>query len=155
MAVQIQKRSGWPWMAWRWGFGFGSGPHTLSHSLMRRHVRLFCSGLSLSSLESHCMPGLPQGICTRSGWSWLRIVFVRYTIEIIINKYGKVINQNRAFSLVVWFSLRVREVPSSILGMPHCFLFFCFFTSNRQYVPGLAMSLWPRKSPSIVSEQNG
>ena len=36
----------------------------------------------------------------------------------------------RAFGLVAWFSLRVREVPSSILGMPHitnigesCFIF--------------------------------
>ena len=32
----------------------------------------------------------------------------------------------RAFGLVVWFSLRVREVPSSILGMPHFFLLIFF-----------------------------
>ena len=32
-----------------------------------------------------------------------------------------------AFGLVVWFSLRVREVPSSILGMPHfSFIFYNF-----------------------------
>ena len=29
-----------------------------------------------------------------------------------------------AFGLVVWFSLRVREVPSSILGMPQSFFIF-------------------------------
>lgn len=32
----------------------------------------------------------------------------------------------RAFGLVVWFSLRVREVPSSILGMPQFCVFSCF-----------------------------
>lgn len=38
-----------------------------------------------------------------------------------------------AFGLVAWFSLRVREVPSSILGMPQI-LFLLFFQNNWAFL---------------------
>ena len=43
-----------------------------------------------------------------------------------------------AFGLVVWFSLRVREVPSSILGMPPLFVCLCNELSSCVFVIELA-----------------
>ena len=44
---------------------------------------------------------------------------------VLLTKFGFFSNKNqtRAFGLVVWFSLRVREVPGSIPGMPHFYKF--------------------------------
>ena len=60
--------------------------------------------------------------CNRGIWSSLTI-FVNDAI--------------RAFGLVVWFSLWVREVPSSILGMPlKLSLAHCFKTQNCSATEG-------------------
>ena len=90
---------------------------------------------------------------------------------------------SRAFGLVVWFSLWVREVPSSILGMPpsfYCYLLsmdgligksckekcqnmrdslvFCTGTASMFCLPGLFYSIYeifstPTPPPKISESQ--
>ena len=58
-------------------------------------------------------------------------------------------SRTRAFGLVVWFSLRVREVPSSILGMPRRVSLFWSVFVNLHKIRLLVFVIWLWECPSF------
>ena len=92
-----------------------------------------------------------QGFC--AVWDISKQIWVMWRKHII---YLVISNKaNRVFGLVVWFSLRVREVASSILATPRRSTFFLFFFCYSGISSHVIAMFFPLLQQSVFSNNKG